>query len=134
MGQTQILMIVLAVIIVGIAVAAGINMFGKSAVTANRDAVVGDCMSILSAAQQYYKKPAEMGGGARTFTGLALAKLNWPQFNTNTDTAVGYTLTVVDAQNITIAGTGAENTVSVPVNCTINYNATTGATTTTANP
>ncbi len=119
MGQTQILMIVLAVIIVGIAVAAGIQMFGKSAITANRDAVVGDCQSIASAAMQYYKKPAEMGGGARTFTGLTLAKLGLPASNAN---ASAYTLTVVDAQNITVAGTGVETGVS----CSMPVNGTTG--------
>ncbi|MBI2952106.1 hypothetical protein HYY27_08430, partial [bacterium] len=83
MGQTQILMIVLAVIIVGIAVAAGITMFGKSAGVSNRDAVVHDCQTITSYAQQYYKKPAEMGGGGRAFTGLTLDKLNWPGSNVN---------------------------------------------------
>jgi Tfp pilus assembly protein PilE len=126
MGQTQILMIVLAVIIVGIAVAAGINMFGKSAVTANRDAVVGDCNSIASAAMQFYKKPTEMGGGNRTFTGLTLAKLNWPASNVNGS----YTLTVVDAQNITIAGTGVETGVS----CSMPVNGTTGIGTPTVAP
>lgn len=108
MGQTQILMIVLAVIIVGIAVAAGIQMFGKSAITANRDAVVGDCQNIASAAMQYYKKPAEMGGGARTFTGLTLAKLGIAASNANGS----YAVAVVDPQNITITGTGVESGVS----------------------
>ena len=127
MGQTQILMIVLAVIIVGIAVAAGIQMFGKSSVTANRDAVQEDCMTILSQAQQYYKKPAEMGGGNRAFTGLTLAKLNWPASNVN---ASAYTLTVNAADQITVVGTGVETGVL----CTMVYNATTDATTTTVTP
>jgi len=126
MGQTQILMIVLAVIIVGIAVAAGIQMFGKSAITANRDAVVGDCQSIASSAMQFYKKPAEMGGGGRAFTGLTLAKANWPASNTNGS----YTLTVVDADNITIAGTGVETGVT----CSLPVNGTTGIGTATVAP
>ncbi len=108
MGQTQILMIVLAVIIIGISVTAGITMFNKSAVTANRDAVVGDCQSLISAAQQYYKKPAEMGGGSRAFTGLTLDKLNWPGSNVNGS----YTLTVNNADQITIASTGVETGVA----------------------
>jgi hypothetical protein len=118
MGQTQILMIVLAVIIVGIAVAAGITMFSQSAVTANRDAVVLDCNSVASMAMQFYKKPTEMGGGNRTFTGLTLAKLNFAASNNNG----GYTLTVTDAQNISIVGTGVETGVS----CTTPVNGTTG--------
>ena len=39
MGQTQLLMIVLAVIIVGIAVAVGISQLGESALAANKDAL-----------------------------------------------------------------------------------------------
>jgi hypothetical protein len=127
MGQTQILMIVLAVIIVGIAVAAGITMFGKSSVTANRDAVVADCQSIVSAAQQYYKKPTEMGGGGRAFTGLTLTKLNWPSSNVN---ATAYTLTVNGASQITVAGTGVETGVT----CSMIYYANGDSTRTTVAP
>ena len=43
MGQTQILLIVLSVIIVGVAVAVGIDQFAENALTSNRDAVAGDC-------------------------------------------------------------------------------------------
>ena len=118
MGQTQILMIVLAVIIVGIAVAAGITMFSQSAVMANRDAVVLDCNSVAAMAMQFYKKPTEMGGGNRTFNELTLAKLNFAAGNNNG----GYQLNVVDAQNILIVGTGVETGVS----CTMPVNGTTG--------
>ncbi|OGG46499.1 MAG: hypothetical protein A3F84_28220 [Candidatus Handelsmanbacteria bacterium RIFCSPLOWO2_12_FULL_64_10] len=118
MGQTQILMLVLAIIVIGISVAGGITMFNMSAVTANRDAVVADSQALASTAMQYYKKPTEMGGGNRTFTGLTLDKLNWPASNVNGS----YTLTVVDAQNITINGAGVETGVS----CSMPVNGTTG--------
>jgi Tfp pilus assembly protein PilE len=118
MGQTQVLLMVLVVIIVGISLATGITMFGGSATASNRDAVVQDCQTIASYSQQYYKKPSEMGGGARTFTGLTLAKLDWLSSNNNGS----YTLTVTDAQNISIGGTGVESGVS----CTLPVNGTTG--------
>ena len=47
MGQTQILLIVLSVIIVGVAVAVGIDQFQENALTSNRDAVAADCQRIL---------------------------------------------------------------------------------------
>lgn len=72
MGQQQLLLIVLGVIIVGIAIAVGITMFSTSAVTANRDAVVNDLNNLASRAQQYWRKPAEMGGGNRSFLDFAL--------------------------------------------------------------
>jgi hypothetical protein len=42
MGQQQLLLIVLGVIIVGIAVVVGINLFTANAISSNRDGVVSD--------------------------------------------------------------------------------------------
>jgi len=72
MGQQQLLLIVLGVIIVGIAVVVGINVFTASSLNANNDAVISDVMTIGSMAQQYYRKPAAMGGGGNTFTGFTV--------------------------------------------------------------
>ena len=69
MGQQQLLLIVLGVIVVGIAVVVGINLFNANAVSSNRDGVVSDLNNLGAMAQQYYKKPASMGGGGNTFTG-----------------------------------------------------------------
>ena len=68
MGQQQLLLIVLGVIIVGIAVVVGINVFTASSVQANTDAVVADCQTLGAMAQQYYRKPTSMGGGGQYFT------------------------------------------------------------------
>lgn len=106
MGQTQLLMIVLAVIIVGIAVAVGISQFGESALQANRDAVAADCMRIVSTAQQWYKKPTSLGGGGNSFTGLTFSKLGIDSTNANGS----FTLTVNSGNDITVVGTGTENT------------------------
>ncbi|MGB9774363.1 MAG: hypothetical protein ACP5JH_11190 [Bacteroidota bacterium] len=72
MGQQQLLLIVLGVIIVGIAIAVGINMFTTSASNANRDAVINDLNNLAAQAQQWWRKPVEMGGGNRTFNGFHL--------------------------------------------------------------
>ena len=73
MGQQQLLLIVLGVIVVGIAVVVGINLFNANAVSSNRDGVVSDLNNLGAMAQQYYKKPASMGGGGNTFTGWTIA-------------------------------------------------------------
>jgi Tfp pilus assembly protein PilE len=72
MGQQQLLLIVLGVIIVGIAIVVGINLFNANAVSANRDAVVSDLNNLAAMAQQYYKKPTSMGGGGNSFTGWTI--------------------------------------------------------------
>lgn len=69
MGQQQLLLIVLGVIIVGIAVVVGINVFTASSSNANRDAIISDLTNLASMAQQFYRKPTALGGGANTFTG-----------------------------------------------------------------
>ncbi|MBK7105419.1 MAG: hypothetical protein IPH62_09055 [Ignavibacteriae bacterium] len=69
MGQQQLLLIVLGVIIVGIAVVVGINVFTASSKNANRDAVIADLTTLAAMAQQYYRKPTAMGGGGNSFVG-----------------------------------------------------------------
>lgn len=102
MGQQQLLLIVLGVIIVGIAVVVGINVFTASSSQANRDAVISDLTNLASLAQQYYRKPIALGGGGNTFTSWAVP--------TSLDTTGNgiYTATVA-AQTVTIVGTGNEN-------------------------
>lgn len=84
MGQQQLLLLVLSVIIVGIAVVVGINMFSDSAATANLEAVTSDLLHLASRAQQYYIKPVSMGGGGENFTGLTdIAQLTSKPTNDN---------------------------------------------------
>ncbi|CUS79348.1 hypothetical protein JGI7_01410 [Candidatus Kryptonium thompsonii] len=76
MGQQQLLLIVLGVIIVGIAIAVGISMFKSSAVDANRSAVASDLANLASKAQRYYRTPVELGGGGNSFANFALSPLD----------------------------------------------------------
>lgn len=68
MGQQQLLLIVLGVIVVGIAVVVGINLFNANAETSAQDSIVSQGTNIGALAQQYYKKPVAMGGGGNSFT------------------------------------------------------------------
>ena len=68
MGQQQLLLIVLGVIVVGIAVVVGINLFNANAETSAQDSLVSQGTNMGALAQQYYKKPVAMGGGGNTFT------------------------------------------------------------------
>ena len=70
MGQQQLLLIILGVIVVGIAVAVGITMFQDNAVSANRDAVVNDLVNLAARAHQFYRRPTSLGGGQNNFAAL----------------------------------------------------------------
>ena len=76
MGQQQLLLIVLGVIIVGIAIAVGISMFKSNAQSSNRDQVINDLNNLAAKAQQYYRKPTSMAGGGQSFVGFGLAPVD----------------------------------------------------------
>jgi len=69
MGQQQLLLIILGVIIVGIAIAVGISMFSSGSVQANRDGIVNDLNNLAANAYQFKIRPTTMGGGGGTYTG-----------------------------------------------------------------
>jgi hypothetical protein len=66
-GQQELLLIILGAIVVGIAVIVGITMFQDNAISANRDAVTNDLVSLGVRAQQFYRRPYAVGGGQTTF-------------------------------------------------------------------
>lgn len=101
MGQQQLLLIVLGIIIVGIAVVVGINLFTASASEQNRDAVILDMTNIAMGAQQYLRTPRELGGGGRSYVGF--------RDPGDVDTTLNGTYAVrVRDQDVTIVGTGVE--------------------------
>lgn len=69
MGQQQLLLIVLGVIIVGIAIIIGINLYRAQSVENKRDVVISESLNIGSIAIQYFKKARLYGGGQSSFTG-----------------------------------------------------------------
>ena len=100
MGQQQLLLIILSVVVLGIAVAVGITMFSDSSINANRDALVNDLAALASRAHQYYRRPSYLGGGGNSFAGLTadaagLSKLTNRSTNEN------------GTYSIAIAGTGS---------------------------
>jgi len=109
MGQQQLLLLILAAIIVGIAIVMGINMFGENAVQANQDAVTQDVLTVASRAQGWFRRPTQMGGGGRTFTpaagNMTLAKLNFAGTNDNGT----YALSGLAAGQFVVTGTGTED-------------------------
>ena len=112
MGQQQLLLIILGVIVVGIAVAVGITMFADNAVSANRDAVTNDLVNLSSRAQQYYRRPKALGGGENKFDGITMKNLTNTNSTTSYTNANGsYTLGAIVAGatgSVTLNGKGTE--------------------------
>jgi hypothetical protein len=121
MGQQQLLLIILGVIVVGIAVVVGITMFQDNAISANRDAVTNDLVNLGARAQQFYRRPTSLGGGQNSFTtlGTDMSKLvngataaEWVNPNGT------YTISSGGDQEITLTGQGTEKVAGNPVEVT----------------
>ncbi|MDZ7722096.1 MAG: hypothetical protein U5R06_04525 [candidate division KSB1 bacterium] len=113
MGQQQLLLIVLSVIIVGIAVVVGINMFNSQAASSNLEAVTNDLLNLAARAQQYYVKPTGMGGGGNSFADLTIQHLTAKTSNDNGT----YSLGTVASDQVQIIGIGTMDGDDVAGNC-----------------
>jgi len=102
LGQQQLLMIVLAIIIVGIAIAISVQLFRSNAIESKRDLLIEETTSLASMAIQYYKKPQAMGGGGRSFAGWEIPSQMVQTFNGN------FMRAVVSPGVVLITGTGSE--------------------------
>lgn len=110
MGQQQLLLIVLGIVVVGIAVAMGVFLFSGSNIQANKDAMSNEIMDIAANAVKFYYKPLNMGGGARSYLSYDI-----PDMMDTTDNA-SYTVSAKTKNTITILGTSrldVKNTVEV---------------------
>ncbi|MFZ2325228.1 MAG: hypothetical protein WAV89_16215 [Ignavibacteriaceae bacterium] len=106
MGQQQLLLIVLGVIIVGIAVVVGINLFNVSAESSAKDTVVAEATNLGAMALQYYKKPTALGGGGNSFVGFG-AKTGTPHQDISpldSTSSAKYTITPGGTADCTILG------------------------------
>jgi len=104
MGQHQLLLLLLGVIVIGLGLAIGIAMYGDSAVAANRDALLTDLNGLAVRAQQYYRKPERVGGGGHSFSGLTDSHLAARMIN-----AIGsYSIETVAEDFAILKGVGME--------------------------
>lgn len=98
MGQQQVLLIVLSVILVGIAISVGITLFRSYSVTASQDAIIMDIMNLGSTAYQYRIRPRSMGGGGGDYDGFEDHFAQLPEGFRDNDNAE-YSVEIVDGDN-----------------------------------
>ncbi len=110
MGQQQLLLIVLGTIIVGVAVVVGINMFTTGAVNAERDALLQDVNNIASSAASYWRKPAALGDGAKSFTSVS----DVTGFGVDSQNANGsFIMSTINASDFVLTATGVNEGVVI---------------------
>jgi hypothetical protein len=106
MGQQQLLLIILGVIIVGIAIAVGLSLFSAQSIQSNKDAIINDLNNIAAQAYQYRIRPASMAGGNGTYTGFSI-----PQKMQTNANAVYTCAPTTNA--VTFTATSANNALNV---------------------
>lgn len=137
MGQQQLLLIVLGIIIVGIAIVVGMSLMSSSRSETNRQAVINDLLNLGRKAQTYYRTPAQMGGGSLNFSGFYISAIDTGNANGSYSALGGSTPSGANyvagnttpisgsAQTIYIIGCGTEkgDNKSTPVKCYIEVTA-----------
>ncbi len=105
MGQQQLLLIILGVIIVGIAIAVGISQFGAHSTQANKDGVTSSLVNIAANAYQFKIRPTTMGGGGGSYLNYTI-----PSKMSKDDNGTSYTTGTITSNSCPIVGTSTINT------------------------
>ena len=121
MGQQQLLLLILGVVMVGLSIVAGLQAYSHNRVKSNGDQLVVDGIRIATDAQAWYQKAVSYGGGAGSYDGLSLQVMGW-QTNGDGDYENSYgtwEITSVEAQRFLLEGTAVGdppfNTICVRV-------------------
>ena len=77
MGQQQLILLVLATVIVGVAIVVGIRAFTENSAKSNADAMTQDAVRMASDAQAWFKKPVPFGGPDATTRAAGFAASNF---------------------------------------------------------
>ncbi len=118
MGTLQLLLIVAGVLVVGIAVVVGTNIFGSNSEQAAKDAITQDCLRIASAAEGYYRKPVMLGGANHTFVNISMQDCGISKGGSSTETENingKYEITKASQATFEVAGSSLRNPKSMVV-------------------
>jgi len=131
MGQQQLLLLVLGIVIVGLAVVVGIQAFSENQKKANADALVNDAIRIASDAQAWKLKPGAFGGGAAVagWTGMTLGQIGYEVGDNDSTPAVapatdyenlnGIFSITPTATDLTITATSYQTDGTTPLNSVV---------------
>lgn len=138
MGQQQLMLVILVVIIVGLTTIIAVNILGQGADNANRDAVRQDLISAASRVQELWERPTLLDGADKNFTGdgitngWILSRLNIPSSSYDVSSEENelinengtYEIEIIDVAELEITGTPSNGGEDIVVN--VSRNETTG--------
>jgi len=126
MGQQQLLLVILGVILVGIAIYVGVSMFGANTEEDTRNAIILDLQNFAARAVGFYSKSTSQAGGGRSFAGVTIGKIYPMVENSNARyyiesvsdnecviVGVGKIVSGTDSIRVKVQVTPARNTISI---------------------
>ena len=102
MGQQQLLLIVLGLVVIAIAVVVGISLFRAHAISSKRDILTNETIDMAAQAISYYKRTIEFGGGGKSFIGWQIP----PQLQNTINGS--YVINEINKDEVVIIATGTE--------------------------
>lgn len=112
MGQQQLLLVLLGIILVGIAIAVGISVFEAQSVRSNLDGMINDFNHIAASAYQFRGRPVAMNGGQGDYTNFVIPT------NLSSSSNATYVILSQSTNEIVFHGTSAQdpsNTIEVRI-------------------
>jgi hypothetical protein len=102
LGQQQVLLIVLGLVVIAIAVAIGISLFRAHAINSKRDILTNETIDMAAQAIGYYKREKAFGGGGKSFIGWQIP----PQVQNTVNGS--YVIDEINKDELVIIATGTE--------------------------
>jgi len=102
LGQQQLLLILLGIVVIAIAVAMGISLFRAHAISSKRDILTNETIDMAAQAIGYYKRAREFGGGGKSFIGWQIP----PQLQNTVNGS--YVIDAINKDEVVIIATGTE--------------------------
>ena len=102
MGQQQLLLIVLGLVVIAIAVVIGMSLFRAHAISSKRDILTNETIDMAAQAISYYKRTREFGGGGKSFIGWQIP----PQLQNTINGS--YVIDQINKDEVVIIATGTE--------------------------
>jgi hypothetical protein len=75
MGLTQLLLVVLGMLLVGLAIYVGVSLFRANTEEDTRNAIIIDLQNFSTRALTYYSKPTTQAGGGKSFQGVTIRQI-----------------------------------------------------------
>lgn len=104
MGQQQLILLVLGIVIVGLGIVVGLQAFDETQRRTSVDALTQDVVRIAGDAQAWRLKPAVHGGGGGAFGGISFAGLGYATTGGAYATLSGTYTMAVDGADLTLVG------------------------------